>query len=192
MINRQQGRMCIGCGANLRSSALAGAILRAVGHPGPLVAFVEGPAAQRLSLLEVNTAGTLHPALSRLKGLVFATWPEVDLRAMPYEGGRFDVVVHSDTLEHVENPVRALEECCRVLKPGGALCYTVPVIPGRMTRGRAGLPASYHGGAVSEDWRVHTEYGADMWTEPLRAGFARVEIAAVEYPAALALTAWAD
>ena len=41
----------------------------------------------------------------------------------------FDLVVHSDTLEHVPDPLRALQECRRVLRPGGALCFTVPTLP---------------------------------------------------------------
>src|SRR5208282_3830755 len=42
------------------------------------------------------------------------------------------LVIHSDTLEHVERPVRALEECRRVLAPGGRVCFTVPIIVGRL------------------------------------------------------------
>ncbi len=67
------------------------------------------------------------------------------MHAIPYAAGTFDIVVHSDTLEHVENPVHALAECRRVLKPGGALCFTVPIIVGRLTRNRKGLPPELPG-----------------------------------------------
>ena len=43
---------------------------------------------------------------------------------------------------------------------------------------------------AGEDFRVHTEFGADAWTWCLRAGFDAVTITAIEYPTALALTAW--
>lgn len=102
-----------------------------------------------------------------------------------YPSGTFDIVIHSDTLEHVPNPVHALSECRRVLKPGGALCFTVPIIVGRMTRDRAGLPKSYHGDptTATDDLIVRTEFGADAWTYVMEAGFNRVTIHAVGYPA---------
>ena len=120
-----------------------------------------------------------------------AQYPEVDMMDLPYDGGRFDMVVHSDTLEHVPHPVRALAECRRVLKSGGVLCYTVPTIIGRLTRRREGLPPSYHGTSVErpEDYLVVSEYGADMWTEPLLAGFGSVQIFVRDFPAAIALVA---
>ena len=40
---------------------------------------------------------------------------------------------------------RLAEFCRRVLKPEGALCFTVPKIVGRLTRSRDGLPKSYNG-----------------------------------------------
>jgi SAM-dependent methyltransferase len=67
------------------------------------------------------------------------------MHALSYGDKSFDLIIHSDTLEHLERPVRALEECCRILGPGGRVCFTVPIIVGRLTRGRAGLAKSYHG-----------------------------------------------
>ncbi len=73
----------------------------------------------------------------------------------------------------------------------GHLCFTVPVIHGRMTRNRAGLCPSYHGtpGSAKGDFLVHTEFGADVWTFLHRAGFDSVTINHVAFPAATALTA---
>lgn len=190
-IDRQQGTVCASCGANLRSVALADAIRAWAGTALVLEDFVRHPSAARLAVLEINEAGMLGPVLQRLPGHVLAAYPEVDMQALPYASGSFDLVVHSDTLEHVPQPLRALEECHRVLRAGGALCFTVPTLVGRMTRSRAGLPASYHGapGGDLDDFAVHTEFGADMWTWPLRAGFSAVAVNAVAYPAALAMTA---
>ena len=77
--------------------------------------------------------------------------------------GAFDLVVHSDTLEHVPDPLRGLSECRRVLRPNGGLCFTVPVIVGRLTRSRTVLPKSFHGmeTTLSDDWAVQTEFGGD-------------------------------
>ena len=180
-VDRQQGQNCTRCGANLRSIALSDALRAAMGMQATLRDLVASPAAAGLRLLEINEAGTLGPVLARLPGHTLAAYPAVDMHDLPYADASFDLVVHSDTLEHVERPVRALAECRRVLRPGGSLCFTIPVIPGRMTRSRAGLAPSHHGDpAVShDDYLVHTEFGADMWTYVLAAGFDALTVHAV-------------
>jgi SAM-dependent methyltransferase len=190
-VDRQQGECCADCGANLRSVALAKAILATVGAEGSLAHFASSAAASGLKLLELNEAGTLSPYLRRLPGYSFGAYPQVDMHNLPYPDGTFDLVVHSDTLEHVENPAHALQECARVLKPGGSICYTVPVIVGRLSRSRAGLPKSYHGNPAEsgDDFVVHTEFGADFWTIPVQSGLSRVTIHTVAYPAATAVSA---
>jgi SAM-dependent methyltransferase len=190
-IDRQQGTLCGGCGANLRSIALAVAILDVLGWPAPLTAAIDRPDAARLRLLEINDAGNLTPLLARLPGRVHAAYPEIDMHAMPYADSAFDLVVHSDTLEHVAQPIRALAECRRVLAPGGALCLTVPHVVGRLTQSRAGLPPSHHGNAAEQpdDHLVHTEFGADSWTYLARAGFGTIAYHVFEHPAAIALSA---
>ncbi|WP_235212700.1 MULTISPECIES: TylF/MycF/NovP-related O-methyltransferase [Burkholderia] len=187
-INRQQAERCTACGANLRSIALANAIRSSFGIPTVLHNAVEDDAYRDLHVLEINEAGTLSPLLRRLPSYTFGAYPEVDMHALPYPDQSFDLVVHSDTLEHVANPVHALAECRRVLKPNGYLCFTVPVVVGRMTRSRNGLPGSFHGapGTNADDHLVHTEYGADAWRQIMQAGFDNVTIHTVEYPAALA------
>jgi len=190
-INRQQGTSCVACGANLRSIALADAVRVAVGTALTLSDFARTSEATPLEVLEVNEAGNLSPVLRQLPGHVLAAYPAVDMHALPYSGDSFDLVVHSDTLEHVANPIRALEECRRVLRPGGVLCFTIPTIVGRLSRNRYGLLRSYHGSAEtgSDDYAVQTEFGADMWTYAMRAGFTAVSIHAMEYLAGLALSA---
>lgn len=191
-VDRQQGECCMGCGANLRSLALADALRAAFGTSERLLAFVTSPAAAAWRVLELNAAGTLHPVLARMPGHIFGAYPEVDMHRLPHANATFDVVVHSDTLEHVPNPVHALAECRRALRPGGVLCYTVPVIVGRLSRGRDGLAKSYHGNPAEtgDDYVVKTEFGADAWTYPMRAGFNEVRLYAVDYPAAMAIAAY--
>ena len=190
-VDRQQGDLCDRCGANLRSIALANALRAFLGTTEFLRDAVASPAGKHLAILEINEAGMLTPVLRMLGRNTYGAYPEVDMHALPYADNTFDVVIHSDTLEHVQNPVHALTECRRVLKPCGALCFTVPVIVGRMSRSRAGLPNSYHGDAAtnSDDYVVHTEFGADAWTYIFEAGFTEVSIYSVEYPAATAFLA---
>jgi len=190
-VDRQQGETCDQCGANLRSIALANALRAFLGTGQTLQQAIHSPAGRTLSILEINEAGKLTPFLKQFGGYVFGAYPEVDMHAIPYPAASFDVVVHSDTLEHVPNYVHALEECRRVLKPGGALCYTVPTIVGRMTRDRSGLAKSFHGdpSTATDDLVVQTEFGADAWTYPMLAGFTDVSIHALAYPAATAIMA---
>ncbi len=190
-IDRQQGECCSRCGSNLRSIALANALRSWLGSSLPLLGFANTPEVKRFSILEINEAGTLSPVLRKFGEHVFGAYPQVDIHQLPYSEARFDLVVHSDTLEHVENPVHALTECRRVLKPGGALCFTVPVVVGRLSRSRRGLPPSYHGNpaTAAADWAVQTEFGADTWTMLFESGFQEVTIHTFRYPAALAFLA---
>jgi len=74
------------------------------------------------------------------------------------------------------------------LKLTGALCFTVPLVVGRLTRSREGLTKSFHGdrNVNADDYMVHTEYGADAWSHLMDAGFSDVTIHAVGNPAATA------
>lgn len=190
-IDRQQGTACVRCHSSLRSIALATALMRCFGFTGTFEAWVRSPATSRLAVLELNNAGNLTSFLRQLPGHVERSYPEVDMLAMPFADGAFDLVVHSDTLEHVPDPVRGLSECYRVLRSGGACCFTVPVVIGRTSRSRAGLRPSFHGAphAKLADYRVETEYGADAWGHVIEAGFSECRILAAEYPSALAFTA---
>jgi SAM-dependent methyltransferase len=54
----------------------------------------------------------------------------LDVREVPLEEfdswNSFDVVVLADVIEHLEDPVGAVERCARLLRPGGALCVVTP------------------------------------------------------------------
>jgi len=190
-IDRQQGENCNHCGANIRSIALANAILDAMGTTLLLDEVSRSELTRSRHILEINEAGALSPWLKKFEHYTFGAYPEVDMHNLSYTDQTFDLVVHSDTLEHVINPVHALKECRRVLKTGGALCFTVPMIVGRMSRNREGLPKSFHGNSntSSDDFAVQTEFGADAWTYILEAGFKELKIHTFEYPSGIAFTA---
>lgn len=189
-IDAQQGTACSSCGSNLRSIALANAIRAHLGTNGLLLEAVAKQSNDH-AILEINEAGSLTPILKRFKKYTFGAYPQVDMHAMPYDDESFDMVVHSDTLEHVRNPVHALEECRRVLRPGGALCFTVPIVVGRLSRSREGLPKSFHGKATNlvDDYAVWTEFGADAWTYVMAAGFTNLTFHTFAYPAGIAILA---
>jgi 2-polyprenyl-3-methyl-5-hydroxy-6-metoxy-1,4-benzoquinol methylase len=49
-----------------------------------------------------------------------------DVTTLPYEDGRFDLVVCFEVIEHLDDPGQALDEFRRVLGPGGLLAVSSP------------------------------------------------------------------
>ena len=52
-----------------------------------------------------------------------------DIYEIPVEAGSFDVVICTEVLEHVLEPIRAIAEISRVLAPGGRLYLSAPMRP---------------------------------------------------------------
>lgn len=189
-IDRQQGHICVTCQSNLRSRTLAAALLDYFGFTGTLRKFcTSSRQARSQRLLELNEAGSLSSCLTHFRRHALARYPDVDMQALPYPSESWEIVLHSDVLEHVPNPLLGLRECYRVLVAGGLLIYTIPIVYGRLTRTRQGLAASYHGapGQSQQDWMVQTEYGADFWRQPIEAGFKKIGLFTLGGPDALAL-----
>lgn len=189
-IDIREGESCSACGTHLRSMALARALLGAVRFDGSLEEWVSG--ASPVRILEINEAGDLTRWFGRLPNHHLVAFPDVDIHQLPFPDDHWDLVVHSDTLEHVDDPLVALTECRRVLRPGGSLCFTIPVVPRRMTRRRDDMPPSFHGTEHDPIYRVVTEFGADFWPVVLDAGFGSLELVADYWPEALALVARED
>jgi ubiquinone/menaquinone biosynthesis C-methylase UbiE len=168
---------------------LAAAILREFSFNGTFDQFCE--TRSDLRILEINTAGNLTSFFKKMSLHRLIEYPQFNMLNLDIESESFDLVVHSDTLEHVPNPERALAECMRVLRSNGKCIFTVPMIVNRMTRSRAGLSPSYHGqsGTPANDQIVCTEFGADAWKSVIKAGFQSCDIYSFEYPAALAMIA---
>ncbi len=49
-----------------------------------------------------------------------------DAAEMPFGGEAFDTIILNDTIEHLDRPGQALEECLRVLVPGGRIYVSFP------------------------------------------------------------------
>ncbi|MDJ0618989.1 MAG: class I SAM-dependent methyltransferase [Calothrix sp. MO_192.B10] len=190
-INRQQGLQCLDCHSNLRSMALALAIMRCFTYRGIFQDFIKTRIARKLKILEINTAGSLTQFLSQLPGHYLGNYPEVNMMSLKFADESFDMVVHSDTLEHIPHPITGLSECYRVLKLEGLCIFTVPMIVNRLTNNREGLAPSYHGTpeVQQSDLLVYTEYGCDAWKHTIQAGFQECRIISAEYPAAQAIVA---
>lgn len=64
-----------------------------------------------------------------------------DIVSIPIDSEAVDVVLCTEVLEHVPEPIRAVEEFARVLRPGGRLLLTAP-----LGSGLHQLPFHYYGG----------------------------------------------
>lgn len=188
-INRQQGTSCASCGNNMRAMALANVIMDVFSFKGTFANFCKSGLSLRV--LEINRAGNLTGFLRQLSEHTLIEYPKFNMQELDIPTGVYDLVIHSDTLEHVPNPVRGLSECRRVLKIGGNCIFTIPIIVDRMSRDRAGLVPSYHGSSdvLAQDQIVCTEFGVDFWKIVLGAGFRFCGLQSFEYPAALAVVA---
>lgn len=187
-INRQQGIHCLNCYNNLRSMVLAMAVMRCFNYKGLFKDFVKEKSIQSLEILGINESGNLTSFLKQVTGHILGNYPTVDMMFLPFADATFDLVIHSDTLEHTEYPIRALSECCRVLKTDGFCAFTIPMIVDRLTISREGYPPSYHSSEQDRsDFLVHTEYGCDAWKHIMLAGFQECRIFSIEYPSAQAL-----
>jgi SAM-dependent methyltransferase len=54
---------------------------------------------------------------------------KLDAEALPFEDGRFDLIIANHILEHVLHPHQAVAEFARCLKPGGVLVAQTPYAP---------------------------------------------------------------
>lgn len=190
-INEQQGKSCSQCGSSTRIRALAAALISSHGGVAPFRDFLGSPRMYGKKILEINTAGNLHELLKHHPDHTLAEFPEYDMMNLRLPSESFDIVIHSDTLEHVPDPIRGLQECHRVLASGGKCFYTIPVIVDRPTRHRGKMSKSFHGSSDcrSDDYLVHSEFGCDHWKIAFEAGFKTLKIYAQNYPAGMAYEA---
>ena len=52
---------------------------------------------------------------------------ESDITSIPVDDGSFDVILCTEVLEHVPEPIIAVKELARIIKPGGLLILTAPL-----------------------------------------------------------------
>ncbi len=204
----REGKFCEWCDASLRCCQLAKAIVDALNsrlgtNAACLDSLFDDPRARALAVAEINSVGSLHRFLCRLPNLSYSEYgietsdvASEDLMCLSYSDSSFDLILTSETLEHVPDIDIALNEIHRVLKPAGLHIFTVPIVMDRPeTRQRASIrggklvhhaPPSYHGNGSGQqpDLLVFYEFGADFVERCRRAGF-NVRLACSEANAAL-------
>jgi SAM-dependent methyltransferase len=209
--DQREGHRCGKCQVSLRSQSLARGILRAgfqLIHVNALSlrALCQEPAFRSLHQAEINSAGGLHPFLAELPNLRYSEFggmipgvPSEDLMALSYATDSLDMVITSESLEHIPDVTAVLREIHRVLRPGGFHVFTVPIVWDRAhSRTRASLrdgkivhhfPPSYHGrtGIKADDLLVFHEFGRDFIGRCKTAGFETEVLHHPQNPALLSL-----
>jgi SAM-dependent methyltransferase len=117
-----------------------------------------------------------------------------DMQRLTYADSSFDLITHTEVLEHVPDDARALAELHRVLRRGGRMLFSVP-LHGEATIERARLvdgavvhllPPAYHADPQRPDTGVlaFRDYGADLLDRLRGADFADVRLHTVQSPLA--------
>jgi len=112
-----------------------------------------------------------------------------DVQQLTYASASFDLVTHTEVLEHVPDDARAMAELLRVLRPGGAMIFTVPMHEGEHTVERARrrgdgtieylLEPVYHLDLLRPDGILaFRDYGLDILERLRAAGFVDAKILA--------------
>jgi SAM-dependent methyltransferase len=183
----EHGVRCVRCGASAIHLAMGGALRAHVpdiarrdayelSARGPLVAFLRR---STRSLATSEYFADVVPGALR-DGVCCE-----DVQRLTYADASFDLVTHTEVLEHVPDDARAFSELHRVLRPGGVMLFTVP-LHGEHTVERARqrdgnvehlLPPAYHrdplrGGAGILAFR---DYGRDILDRLRAVGFDAVE-----------------
>jgi SAM-dependent methyltransferase len=177
----RESQFCGSCGSSLRTRVFADVLLEHfAGEALSIADLVHEERFRGLDVAEINSIGRMHPLLAPLPRLTYVEYPEQDLQALTYADGSFDLLLTSETLEHVPDFRRALAETRRVLRPGGRHVFTVPLDPRlERTRSRDGMAPMHHGrggGPFSlvtrrADMLVYTDFGLDVPTLLREAGF---------------------
>jgi SAM-dependent methyltransferase len=188
---RRESNECAWCGAKLRARRIAQILLNTYapeGSDGPdasVAGWVRREAVRSLRIAEINRIDGLHEVLAALPNLAYSEYDAgaepgsvangvrcEDSTRLTYADASFDLVLTSETLEHVPDLDAALAEIRRILVPGGYHLFTVPVLPGIATtfaRARLGPDGGFEqlaprichpGGDIG--YPVFTEFGGDL------------------------------
>jgi SAM-dependent methyltransferase len=171
LFDQKEGNFCSNCGLSKRVRMIVWSLRKLLPDLGSL------------DILHLNQINGLKPILAKARSVTETVYqPDLppctmiegsvneDMAHLSFENDRFDLVIHSETLEHLYDYEAALAEVLRVLKPGGRQIYTIPLLHNRTTRRRIGLgsqgepthllPLSYHGN--EGEYPVVWEFGGDF------------------------------
>ena len=182
--SQRESMHCSECRSSLRLRSLSKAITYSLGKKSSsLKGLIKDNEFKNLKIAEINACGDLHNILKDHKELYYSEYapkdPSIkkeDMMKLSYPDNYFDIVLTSDTFEHIPDFNSGLKEVHRVLKPRGKHIFTIPTISSRRTvnrvnlKGKNLLEPSYHG-AGEPDNLVVNEFGVDVINKINKNGF---------------------
>ncbi|MGH8615118.1 MAG: class I SAM-dependent methyltransferase [Gammaproteobacteria bacterium] len=162
---------------------------------------VERPGFRGERVYELSSRGPLFGYLRReVKDLTFSEYFDdvapgafrdgvqcQDIQQLTYPDAYFDLVTSTEVFEHVADDRKGFAEIRRVLRPGGAFLFTVPIKDAKRTVERALLrdgklehllPPAFHDDRIRGRGQVlvFRDYGRDIAGRLLEAGFGSAHI----------------
>ncbi len=183
------GVRCLGCSASAITLSMVSVLL------------AERPGFRAERVYELSSRGPLFAWLKReATNLTFSEYFEdvppgefrdgvqcQDIQRLTHADGSFDLVTSTEVFEHVADDRRGFAEIRRVLRPGGAFVFTVPIENAQRTVERAVLkdgreeyllPPAYHDDRIRGRGQVlvFRDYGRDIAARLREAGFGAAHI----------------
>jgi len=171
------------------------------------------PGFRRMKVYELSSRGPFFHFLAReVKDLTYSEYFDdvpsgtfvggvlcQDVQHLTFEDGSFEVCTNTEVFEHVPDDLQGFREIRRVLAPGGAFLFTVPLHDAERTVERARiengvvvhhLPHEYHEDNIRGRHKVlvYREYGRDIVERLRTAGFHESEIVPVRDPSGMGHT----
>lgn len=189
--DQRESQFCPRCGNSARTRSLALAIMQVIkfSDTNNFSDWIDKANKTSIKVAEINSCGKLHKILAKKTNLSYSEFPSShllarfynklkhipyeDITSLSYTDNSFDLVLHSEVLEHVPDINKAISECRRVLKPKGICLFTIPIINKRKTikcaeinKGTGKIVSfknpSYHGLDKRKDNMVWWEFGDDI------------------------------
>ena len=196
---KRESMWCAACGASTRERGLWSVLLEHYAEKATSARdLVLETHFAALRVAEVNRLNAGHEYLGTLPNLTYAEYPDEDIQDLSYADGSFDLLITSDTLEHVPDYRVGLKETRRVLRAGGRHILTVPLRPDlAASQDRSGMDPIYHGvppGPLAllrrptEDMVARHDFALDFIDDVAHAGFA-VEVHGTDVESVICATA---
>jgi SAM-dependent methyltransferase len=138
---------CLGCGSTIRYRSVIHALLSGLNLS--LVPLPSLPASKSITGIGMTDSGVYAGRLQRVfsyQNTYYHKEPRLDIfNIEAYGEDLVDFIICSDVLEHVRPPVAlAFENLFRLLKPGGVLVLSVPLVDASQAREHFPTLYDYH------------------------------------------------